>query len=245
VVSVTKRLARFFRHFSNPTALLKLIWKNLVFPFSAQAAEQRYDRQRGIDTAGYIEPSRLGISADAIRTSLQYDPTPPTIAEFLIQKIAPRARGFTFVDIGSGKGRVMLIAARFPFQKVVGFEHSKMLNDIAAENIAHSAGPNSGLAPMELATGDATKLPLPDGPLVLFLYNPFGPEAVRDFAASVGSSYLHAPRKIFCIYYNPAHPEEFETTGIFTSRQLVDCPRDPGNRYDVLRFQALILETCE
>jgi SAM-dependent methyltransferase len=226
-------------------SLPKLIWKNLTFPFSAQAAEQRYDRQHGIDTAGYIEPSRLGIGEDAIRTSLQYDPTPPTIAQFLIQKIAPRAKGFTFVDIGSGKGRVVLIAARFPFQKVVGFEHSQMLNTIAAENIARFEQHESGLAPIELVTGDATKLPLPDGPLVLFLYNPFGLEAVRDFAASVRLSYLRAPRKIFCIYYNPAHREEFEPTGIFTLRQSVDCPRDPGNRYDFLRFQALILETGE
>ena len=190
-------------------------------------------------------PSGLGIGEEAVRTSFHYEPSPPAIAEFLIGEIAPRAQGFTFIDIGSGKGRVMLIAARFAFHKVMGFEHSPMLNDIAAENIARSTRRDAGLAPMELVTGDATKLPLPDSPLVLFLYNPFDREAVRDFAASVRASYLRAPRKIFCVYYNPTHPEEFEATGIFTASRLVDCPRDAINRHDHLRFPALILETGE
>jgi len=237
------RLWRLARHASNPLSLSRLIWKNLAFAFSPQGAERRYDRQLGIDTAGYIETAELDLNPDAIRRGMPYGATPPLIAKFLIEKIAAKARDFTFVDVGSGKGRVLLIAAGIPFRQVVGFEHSAMLNAVAAANIRQFAQAHPDAAPITLATGDAARLPLPDGPLVLFLFNSLGPEAVKDFAAGVKASYLKSPRKIICIYYNTAHPDAFEEIGIFPLRHQPDCPEDSCDRYKDLRFKALIFET--
>jgi len=239
------RLLHLMRHVGDPLSLPHLIWKNVTFPFSPQGAEFRYDRRMGIDTAGYIETLDLGLSAEDAERGMPYGATPPRIAKFLIEKIASRTRDFTFVDVGSGKGRVLLIAAGYPFHRVVGFELSRMLNDVAAENVRQFVARNPNAAPITLVTGDAARLPLPDGPLVLFLFNSLGPEAVKDFAASVKASYLAAPRKIICIYYNTAHPAAFEEIGIFPLRELLDYPEDACDRYRGQDYRALLFETWE
>lgn len=240
----SKKLGRFFHHFRSPAALPKLILKNIVYPFSSRAAAERYDRRLGIDTAGWIEPWELDIDSESAGRSHAYAGTPPIIAQFLIERIAERARGFTFVDVGSGKGRVLLVAARFPFRRVVGLEHSARLNRIAAENLNHFARRHPDMIPVDILTGDATRLPLPEGPLVVFLFNPFGPAAVADFARALKTSYEQAPRKMICIYYNPAHPEIFAELGIFAGQETVDCPADPLNQFSQLKFPAMIFETA-
>ena len=235
-------LQRLLRHAANPAKLPALIWKNITYPFSPQAAERRYDRRLGIDTAGYLTSQQLGLGEEA-GNSQPYGATPPAIAEFLIGKIAPRAKGFTFLDIGSGKGRVLLIAALFPFRKVIGVEHSAPLNETAENNVRQFAKRHPKMAPVEVVTADATKFALPDEPLVLFLFNPLTPEAIRQFGLALKDSYQRVPRKIICIYYNPAHPEIFAELGIFTACEKVDCPADPLNHFSKLRFPAMIFET--
>jgi SAM-dependent methyltransferase len=229
-------------HLRNPLSLARLIWKNVCFPFTPQAAELRYDRRLGIDTSGFVEPDRLGVEESEGRA---YMGTPPRIATFLIGNIAQRARGFTFLDIGSGKGRVLLIASRFAFRQVVGFEHSQQMNVIAASNVRQFATHHPDMAPVEIVSGDATRLPLPEGPLVLFLYNPFGPSLMRDFAASVKASYEQSPRKIICIYYNALFPGEFDRLGIFAIRKQVETPRDPTDRYIKMKMPTIVMETAD
>ncbi len=91
-----------------------------------------------------------------------YAGTPPTVAERLIGLVADRARGFTFIDYGAGKGRVLLIAARHQFDRVVGVELSEPLIRVAAANIAAYAPRHPGLCPIELTVQtDAANYELP------------------------------------------------------------------------------------
>lgn len=232
-------------HRRNISSLPALIWKNITFLFSAERADERYDKRLGIDTAGYIESSEIGVSAVTGEPIQPYGPTPPDIAKFLIEQIAERARGFTFIDIGSGKGRILLIAAEFSFCKIIGIEYSPDLSEIAANNVRSFSAGRPGLTPIELATGDATQIPLPDGPLVLYLYNSLGPKALQDFMQMVKAEYLRSPRKIICIYYNAAHPTAFEKAGIFPIIRPIEYPRDNCDRYSDLNFQARVYETAD
>jgi len=238
-------LQRLLRHAAHPAKLPALIWKNITYPFSPQAAERRYDRRLGIDTAGYLTSQQLGLGEQEAGNSQPYGATPPAIAEFLIGKIAPRAKGFTFLDIGSGKGRVLLIAALFPFRRVIGVEHSAPLNETAENNVRQFAKRHPKMAPVEVVTADATKFALPDEPLVLFLFNPLTPEAIRQFGLALKDSYLRVPRKIICIYYNSAHPGALSELGIFPIQELVECPRDPNDRYQAEHFRTIVLETAD
>ncbi len=54
---------------------------------------------------------------------------------------------FTFIDLGSGKGRVLLMASEYPFQKIIGVEFMPELHRAAQKNIAgysHAIGSDAG-----------------------------------------------------------------------------------------------------
>lgn len=101
-----------------------------------------------------------------------YEPTPPSVVEAVLDALPAPLERYAFVDLGSGKGRVVLIAAGRPFRRVVGVERRWMLHRRAQRNAAAYTG-RVVTAP-EWVHGDVRTAPLPDGPLVLFIYNPFG-----------------------------------------------------------------------
>ena len=206
----------------------------------AQAAEWRYDNALGIDTGGEITGKRLMISHERSASAKGYAATPPAIAERLIGLVADRARGYTFVDYGAGKGRVLLIAARHQFGRVVGIELSEPLIRIAAANIRAYGRRYPELRPIELLQIDAADYELPEDPCVLFFYDPFQASLMEQVGRRVRESFLANPRKLFIIYYTPTFTHVFEAS--FMRRQ--DISKLPGgtmNRYGKPR--AAIFET--
>src|SRR5262249_45180057 len=80
-------------------------------------------------------------------------------------------RNFTFVDMGPGKGRALLLAAEQPFARVIGVEVLPELHAIAQQNIAAAAS-RLVCHKIESISADARIFQFPDGPLVVFLFNP-------------------------------------------------------------------------
>jgi SAM-dependent methyltransferase len=215
-----------------------LAWKTIRHSFSAAAAEARYDRRFGVDTAGFIP----GLEAGADGASgVGYLGTPPAIAEYLIRQIGERARGATFVDIGAGKGRVLLIAARHPFARVVGVELTETLARIARQNAEVMARRIGGLAPIEVIHGDATEYVLPDGPCVLFFYRPFTGEIAESVSRNIVESAHNNPRPITIIYYTQEFPNALRNP-LFIRRDLTDLPSDRMERFRNFGFRAAIFE---
>ena len=103
-------IAKVARHLRAPHKISRLIWKNIHSP---QAAEARFDKALGLDTGGWIDPAELGLEQEKAAANTGYEGSPARTAEHLIGKVLSRARGFTFIDFGAGKGRVMLLAAKY------------------------------------------------------------------------------------------------------------------------------------
>src|SRR5438045_5385838 len=80
---------------------------------------------------------------------------------------------FVFLDLGSGKGRTLMMASDYPFQRIIGVELLPALNQVARENIALYKGESQKCLAIESICADATTFPLPAAPLVLYLFNPF------------------------------------------------------------------------
>jgi hypothetical protein len=230
-----KRLVRHLR--PDPSKVLGLIWKNVCFPFTVAAAELRYDRSFGIDTAGVIEASELGTGASA----KGYHGMPPKIAEYMICQIAPRAKEFAFVDLGAGKGRVVLMAARYPFRKVIGVELSKSLCDIAWQNIQNGASRFHCVAPIEIIHADASTYAIPEGCCTLFLYNPFFGEIADRVVTNILRSFQTAPREIMILYYSDRFPARLLAPP-FVKRELPAQPRDRLDRYNRFGLRAVMFE---
>ena len=230
-----KRLLHHLRH--DASRVPALLWKNLRYPFSAAAAELRFDRSLGIDTAAVIEANELGNGVDA----KGYHAMPPKIAEYMIAQVAPRAKDFTFVDVGSGKGRLVLIAARHPFRSVIGVELSAPLCEIARRNIQNAASRFNCIAPIEIVCADARTYAIPDGSCTLFFYDPFFGEVADRVVTNIVRSFEAAPREIIVLYYSDAFPARLSAPP-FVRRDLPAQPRDRLYRYDSFGLRAAMFE---
>ena len=109
---------------------------------------------------------------------------------------------FTFIDIGSGKGRAMLLASEFSFRRIIGVELLPELHRIAQENIAKfTSGEN--MPPIISVNGDATEFEFPNESLVVFLFHPLLEAGFRKVLANLRQSLNLAPRPAFVVYANP------------------------------------------
>jgi hypothetical protein len=84
----------------------------------------------------------------------------------------------TFVDIGAGLGRAMILAAEHPFKQVWGIELSPGLYEVANENLDVARRRKLRCSDLRIVRGDARIADYPSGNLVVFLFNPFDADAL-------------------------------------------------------------------
>ncbi|HEX3467874.1 MAG TPA: class I SAM-dependent methyltransferase, partial [Candidatus Elarobacter sp.] len=119
----------------------------------------------------------------------------------------------TFVDLGAGMGRVVLLAARRPFRAVIGVEISPALVEIARENLASARDPRRVARDVKIVRADAAAYAPPRGDLVVYLYNPFrGPvlDAVLARLAAAGER-----ANVALLYHTAVEREAVDATGAF------------------------------
>jgi len=178
-----------------------------------KAADAQGFDSAGFDTGGIAFLSGLSIAEGDILDANPYDATPSYDFEAALTMLGEGVTGRTFVDLGSGKGRILLLAARHPFARIIGVEFAEELQAVAAANLARHAalhGPDSRIL---LHTGDAAKFAFPDEPLVVFLFNPFGAATIRKVADALHASWQAHPRPIHILYMNPQHGPEWQAAG--------------------------------
>jgi SAM-dependent methyltransferase len=136
-----------------------------------------------------------------------YQPTEPGLFREMLDALASQAntdfRDFTFLDLGSGKGRTLLMAADYPFRQILGVELLPFLNQIAGENLLQYKSETQQCFALESICGDATGFPLPIKPLVIYLFNPFPESGLRQMVANLEQSLREHPRMVYVLYHNP------------------------------------------
>ncbi len=168
---------------------------------AGRRAGQRFDAEFGVTTEatiflGELDPEALGPSLDY---ATHYDPTPPGDFEKLIEAATLAPEEATFVDLGSGLGRVVLFAARLPFRQVVGVEFSPALCAVARENLRRFDPVRRRCRDVRIVCADAKDYRLPRGAAIVYLFNPFvGPV----FAAVLERLAVH-DAELNVIYHTP------------------------------------------
>ena len=112
-------------------------------------------------------------------------------------------REFIFIDLGSGKGRTLLMASDYPFRRIVGVELLSALHDVAQQNIDAYYSESQKCFAMESICGDATEFSFPVEPMVLFLFHPLPESGLRRVMANLERSLLENPRTVYVLYHNP------------------------------------------
>jgi SAM-dependent methyltransferase len=179
-----------------------------------QRVEADYDRQHGVDTGGEISLDDVEIAGKSRRDGNKYQGALPDWIRSAIKKLDVDHSTYSFFDIGSGKGRVLLIAAEFPFRCVVGVEFGRELHEVAAANIVgDQLAERRQCRDVTSVWADATEYRFPDGNLAIFLNNPFSMPLLNGFLTNLRASCASAPRDlrvVFMGYLQPEYPALFE-----------------------------------
>jgi hypothetical protein len=148
-----------------------------------------FDRRLGVNTRGYSD--------------LRYEPTPADVFREMIVKIPFDPRDFVFLDFGSGKGKVLMLAAHYPFRGVVGIELWEDLHRIALENLESFRERADCAAEVTSLRMNAADFSLPDDPLVLYFFNPFPEAVLTRVLSNLGESLARVPRRVYVLFYAP------------------------------------------
>ena len=162
-----------------------------------------FDRSRGVRTAGNAS---FRETADAVGAGTGdgeiYVPARVANGRAAIAEAPVRDRaGYTFVDLGSGKGRMLFVAAEMGFGRCVGVEFSRSLEAQAAENIRRFRRRRG--AALESVLADAAEFRFPAGNLVIYMFNPFGAETMKRVLGNLARSIAEAPRHVVVVLLWP------------------------------------------
>ena len=146
---------------------------------------------------GQLDPEALGPSREF---ATHYEPTPVNEAQQLLDTLPLTPERTTFVDIGSGMGRVVLLAAMRPYRQIIGVEFSPALHEIARENRARFPAARLRCRDVRLVRADALRFTFPRGDLAVYLYNPFGADVVRPVAERLAA---HVSGTVTIAYHTP------------------------------------------
>ena len=163
-----------------------------------------FDADFGTDTSGLIAAEELldGKRRKSIHNTGFYA-TAPSMFRQAFARLEIDFKRFTFIDLGAGKGRIMLLASNLPFQRVLGVELIPELQAIATRNIAKYQPAARQCQDVKCILGDVCDFAFPPGPLVIFMWHPFvGPvfERVMD---NLDYSLKHDPREVYLVYLRP------------------------------------------
>ncbi len=132
-----------------------------------------------------------------------YQPTDPALFREMMANLPIAFDQFTFVDLGSGKGRTLLMASEYPFRRIVGVELIAELHRAAEENIRVYHSATQQCKQIEAVLADAREFELPEEPLALYLFNPLPERALSEVLQRLKKSLKRVPRPVWVVYHNP------------------------------------------
>ncbi len=184
------------------------------------AVEGAFDVTHGVDTSTVLDtegdvkpPAMQDVEGENWVHGVGFYATRVDLFEQMIGASDIEPHCYSFIDYGSGKGRVLLLASRLPFRRVVGVEYSPELHRIAERNLRSSRFVDQRSGPVESKCMDAVRYCIPEEPVVLYLYNPFKRPIMEIVRDEVVRSYEGNPRSIVVIYHYPAHSDVWDEVG--------------------------------
>ncbi len=166
-----------------------------------------FDLEFGVRTSGLVAGRNLKSGHRNDRHNTAYYGVSPSVLQGMVvrwrrTKPAAPIDEFTFVDLGAGMGRAVLLASELPFRAVVGVELNPALARIGRRNMALWRKAGRALAPMRMACRDVTEFALPAGPCVVFLFNPFGAPVLKRLLTVWSEDFAGREGQLDILYVN-------------------------------------------
>jgi hypothetical protein len=169
--------------------------------------QSEFDIAHGVNTdgevGGWTYLSDLDIASPNWIEGHDYAAIEPERFNRVLASLDIALDGYTFVDFGSGKGRALLLASEFPFKRIIGLEFSPELHRIAGENIRRYHSETQKCVNVESLNIDFVDFVIPDGPAVLFFFDPCRLPILEKVLARTRQSLVADPRPISIVYVAP------------------------------------------
>ena len=130
----------------------------------------------------------------------------PSLGRY-IRRNMQNGRGHSVLDIGCGKGFVLLFFSRLHFDQVSGIEYDQALCRLAAKNLKRTR------STVSIYHSDATDFPGYGNYDTFYLYNPFDKAIMEQCLDRILSSLQQHPRKLTVFYCNPVHGDLLKEKG--------------------------------
>jgi len=185
----------------------------LLSPLTRRRLERRrlellsadgFDDAHGTDTAAILSGIARGPAVSRSGHVLSpYETSSESAIRMPLDSLALDASRFTFVDLGCGKGKPLMVAASYGFRRLVGVDISAACIEVARRNLARYGPEKIDQSRVELVLQDAEDFEFPPEPLVVYLFNPFSGAVLERVVARLERSLTDQPRQAAIVYLNP------------------------------------------
>ena len=234
------------------TRTLEAAAKSLGRSLQPQPARPPYpfDVEYGTDTGDLISGADLASGHPSDRHIEGYAAVPPSRFRNILARWQagdpPRPLAdTTFIDLGCGKGRAVLLASELGFREAVGVELNPALAATAQANASRWIAAGKARCPIRIEQGEAAEFAWPEGPCLIFLFNPFGAAVMERLAGRMAAAFLDRPADLEVLYYKPEQADAFaksfeltwcEASGISPEDLAADPVADPRDETRAYRL---------
>jgi hypothetical protein len=176
-----------------------------------------FDLKFGVDTGGFVEAKRLVSGHPHDGHSVSYWGTATSLFQGAIARWSESLaatpctiRDYSLIDMGCGKGRVVMLASDFPFQKVIGVELSPMLVSIAQQNLAKWRAMPHLCEDIGVLQADVLEVPFPESAVLVYVFNPFDAHLTQLLLDRLQTLSRSRSAPIDIIYMRPEYAELFD-----------------------------------
>lgn len=215
-------------------------------------SDRKWEHRSGVRTQENLRLESLDVASENKPRGFSYVPAPERVVRVALANLPDDLSRYTFIDFGSGEGRVLLVAATFPFRQVIGVEFAKELHQTAESNIAQVALSPAARARITARHLDATQFEIPRQPCVLYFYNPFGEQVLDQVLQNIELAHRECGQTMYVIYQRVAgDSEDSQSRNVQLLRDAVFLRERPvhfpslWDRILLGSHESYLFETCE
>lgn len=202
-----------------------------------RAVVHPFDLKYGTDTSGYLGPEDLAKGQPNDTFNYGYSAVAPSVFYEACRRwretlpaVAGKIGAYTFVDVGAGKGRALLLASELPFRRVIGIELNEELAHIAQRNVERWNRVRRTRAKVRVIQEDVLNFCWPRPPLLVYLYNPFDCSLVAHTAEKLSAGAASGSGLIDLLYLNPTCTDTLTAQSLFERLWTARIQMDEADR---------------
>lgn len=158
----------------------------------------------GSNTFTPVELKNLTIVDGDAKKASRYEAVSFYMLEHLFTAFRKLSGNTSIVDLGCGKGRVMMVAAHFGFKRMTGIDFGKEVYEHAKHNMAKKEKQFPDIR-WKVINQNVENYDISPDDSVFFMFNPFDYSVLKNFLRKLDISCDEFPRSIYFLYASPQH----------------------------------------